>query len=267
MIVRLTLITLILTAANLDTVSGVHDRTQFAGSDMARNKDDYPVRGEFHKTYSVAPNANIEVTGIEGPVDVETTNGSDVEIHFMREARSQAEYDCETLDVRPSPTNFVILHKTTMGKQCQVIAARETLKLVVPRGANLSLSKIEGDVSVGTADGFLRLKWIEGAVRIGQTRAAEIGWVEGGLFLNVAQLTSDGINVNNVEGAVELGVSDKLNADLSVTRSSGRVQIDDLRPETSTVGKNGSRLRLGTGGSGISISGIEGGVKVFLFNP
>lgn len=232
---------------------------------LMNDAQDYPVRGEIRETYQLSPNANIEVTGIEGSVEVETTDDNTAKIHFVRYGRTQPDYDCETIVVQHSPTKLVIQHQTNAGKQCRIIQAREEMKLVVPRSANLNFSRIEGNFTTGKTDGFLQLKNIEGSVRAAEVQAAEIASVESGVSLNIARLNSQGISVRNVEGTVELGIADNLNADLRVSGISKNVEVDLPNAQTSYFRRRAFRLQLGTGGADISISGIEGGARIRRF--
>ena len=225
-----------------------------------QNEEDYPVRKEVRQMLQLSPNSIVDVSGIEGSVEVETTNGSTAEIVFVREARTQTDFDCETISVEQSADKLVISHLTKKEKQCRVIQAREHLKLSVPRTANLTFENIEGGFSVGATEGFLRLKNIEGAVRIEQAQAAELGSIESNVSLNVAEINSHGITINNIEGAVELGVKRNLNADLKV--DSSNVQIDIPNTQINSYGRKSCQFQLGTGGNTISISNIEGGVKI-----
>lgn len=266
MIATLILSTLVLSAMSVSGSCGMTGNGKaaipdgVASNELTQSRQDYPVRGEIRQTYQLAPNADIEVIGIEGSAEVKATNDGAAEIHFIREARTQVDYDCETIVVQHSPTSLIVQHQTKTGKQCRIIQAREQIKLVVPSSANLNFHNIEGGISIDTTDGFLRLNNIEGSVRVGQAQAAEISSVEGGLSLNVAQVSPQGINIHNIEGAVELGVRKDLNADLSVDES-GNIQIDIPNVQTSS-GRKEYRLRLGAGGADISISSIEGGVRV-----
>ncbi len=251
---------------NLNTIGSTNitgasrtDNTVISGA-IVQNKDDYTIRKETRQTFQISPNALIDVSGIEGGVEVETNGGSAVEMSFVREAKTQADYDCETINIQQSPDSLVIRHQTKKEKQCQIINAREHLKLSVPRSANLKFNHIEGSFSVGATDGFLRLGWIEGAVRIERAQAAEISWIEGGLSLNVAEINSPGIKINYIEGGVELGVKKNLNANLEI--NSSKVQIDIPSIQSSSSGRKNHQFQLGTGGESISISNIENGVKV-----
>ncbi len=273
MIAKLVLSALVLAVMSLSGIEGLRGKSNFAVPDkvisnqLTQNQQDYPVRGEIRQTYQLAPNANIEVSGIEGSVEVETTNGGTAEIQFVREARTQTDYDCETIVVQHSPTSLVVRHQTKTGKQCQIIQAREQMKLVVPRSANLNFNNIEGGFSVGATDGYLRLKNIEGSVRIERAQAAEISSVEGGLGLNVVHVSPEGINIHDIEGSVELGVTEKLNANLRFKGHSGKFQIDIPNVQTTVLGKNDNRIRLNAGGADISFSRIEGGVSIRRSKP
>lgn len=115
---------------------------------------------------------------------------------------------------------------------------------------------------MGATDGFLRLSWIEGSVRVGQAQAAAISWVEGDTSLNIAQVGPEGVKISYVEGSVELGVADSVNADLRVSRHSGKVQIGIPNAQATKSGKNDYQLRLGAGGAYISISAIECDINI-----
>ncbi len=196
-----------------------------SGSLMNDDRD-YPVRGEIRETYQLSPNANIEVTGIEGSVEVETTDDNTAKIHFVRYGRTQTDYDCETIVVQHSPTKLVVQHRTNAGKQCSVIQAREEMKLVVPRSANLNFSRIQGNFTTGKTDGFLQLKNIGGFIRAADVQAAEIASIERSVSLNITGLNSQGISVRGVEGTVELGLADNLDANLRVAGVSENVEIN-----------------------------------------
>lgn len=233
-----------------------------------QTKQQYPVRDEINQTYQLSPNANVEVRGIEGAVKVETANDNRAEIHFVRHARTQRDYDCETIVVQHSPNSLTIDHQTS--RSCRVIQAYEELTLIVPRSANLNIDQIEGDFTIGATEGFLQLSHIEGSVQAGEVQAAEIETIEGGVTLQIAKLDSQGITVRNIEGAVELRVAGNVNANLRVQRVTDNVDIDlPNAPEIRRSRQNSFQperreysLQLGTGGADILISGIEGSVKI-----
>ena len=269
MIAKIMLSALVVSMMNLYGIEDLIEASNFAVSTAkavsnqpAQTEQDNTVRGEIRQTYKLARGANVEVSGIEGSVIVETTDGDTAELHWVRQARTQNDFNCETIIIEHSPNSLVVEHQTKKDKQCKIIQASEQMKLLVPRSANLNFSNIEGGFSSGATDGFLQLKNIEGAVRIEQAQSAEISSVESDLSLNVAQVSSRGINIHNIEGAVELGIAKNLNADLIGSDRLENIQINIPNIQTSAFDRKNYRLRIGAGGAGISISNIEGGVKV-----
>jgi hypothetical protein len=228
----------------------------------AQSRQDYPVRGEIRQTYNLAPGANVEVSGIEGSVDVQTTSGETAEIYWVRQAKTQNDFDCETIVVENSSNSLIVRHETKKDKQCEVIQAKEHMKLLLPRSANLNFGDIEGGITAGATDGFLQIKDIEGAVRIERAQSAEINSVEGNLSLNIAQVSQRGINIDDIEGGVELGIEKNLNADLIRGNGLENVQIDVPNIQKKGFSRKNPRLQIGAGGAEISISNVDGSVKV-----
>jgi DUF4097 and DUF4098 domain-containing protein YvlB len=219
-----------------------------------------PVRGEINQTYQLSSGAHVEISGVEGPIEVETTDENSAQIHLVRMARTQADYDCDKVDIQHTPGNLVLTHQ--QNRRCGVTHARERMKLVVPRSANLSFKQIEGDLSIGVTNGALRLDNIEGFVRVAGVQSAEIKSLEKGLSLNVNGPGLQRINISQVEGSVELGLAGDLNADLHISGYSGEVKAEIPGAQVNDAGRAGYRARLGSGGKSISISHIEGDVRI-----
>ena len=253
-------------------VSAVKSSHPVLSATSAQTKQQYPVRGEVNRSFQLSPNAQIDVTGIEGAVKVETRNDNKAEIHFVRHARTQRDFDCETIVVQDLPSSLTIEHQRD--SSCRVINAYEELTLVIPTSANLRLGRIEGAVAIGNTEGYLHLRAIEGSVSAGEVNAAHIEAIEGGVTLSIARLDSKGVTVRAVEGPVEIRVAESLNADLRVRATEG-VDVDLPNVPNKRIGANafqseeedssrrgGTELQLGAGGAKISISSIEGRVRI-----
>ena len=273
-------LSLVLTALNLDGLGGATPTAAslYAGLNPAptttQTRQQYPVRNEINQSFELSPNAQIDVTGIEGSIKVETTAANHAEIHFVRHARTQRDHDCETIAIQHSANSLTIEHQTDA--TCHVIQAWEELTLVVPQSANLSFSRIEGDFAAGKTDGYLQLSSIEGSVRVAEVQAAQLEAIEGDVSLGVSRLDAKGITVRGIEGDVELRVAGSVNANLRVRRATDRVDIDLPNAPASRSDRSNSyqsddedsgrrndySLQVGTGGADIVISGIEGHVKV-----
>ncbi|HEV7699827.1 MAG TPA: hypothetical protein VGO43_06335 [Pyrinomonadaceae bacterium] len=221
------------------------------------------VRGEINESYKLNSKGDVFVSFIEGPVEIEIWDKDVAEVHYVREARSQVEYDCESLTIASTDNRLDLRHKNKKSSECQIIQSHETLRLKLPRSANISAEHIEGRVSVGHALGSVKLLWIEGAVTIANAGSAELKWIEGGINLGTEDLLSEGVTIQNVEGSVDLGLAENLNADLQISDVEDRVSMSFA--SFNTTGNRHERThtaRLGTGGPLISVTDIEGSVRI-----
>lgn len=55
----------------------------------SRDDSDYSERDEINQTYQLSAGARVEVRGINGTVDIETSSGNTAEVHIVRSARSR----------------------------------------------------------------------------------------------------------------------------------------------------------------------------------
>ena len=68
---------------------------------------DFSERDEVNQTYELAAGARVEVSGINGAVDIETASGSTAEVHIVRSARSREDL------------NYHRSEERRVGKECR----------------------------------------------------------------------------------------------------------------------------------------------------
>lgn len=227
-----------------------------------RGVQDYPEREEMSRTLQLSPEARIEVSGVAGEVDVETTNGNTAEVYIVRSAQTRLELDCYKTVIEHTPDSLTVRHEQdALRGACRSIRARQSVRLRVPRSANLYLKSIGGEVNVEAVEGLLRLDGIAGHVQVRQAQAAEITGLAKGLTMSVMRLAERGIRISGVVGRVELSLAKNLNADLTV---SNLISVENNTPGVTMtkIDASSSRTQIGAGGTPISISGIVGSVAI-----
>ena len=228
----------------------------------AQETSQLPEREVINRTFRLEANSRVEVSGIAGPVTVETTGGDTAEVHVVRLAQTERELRCyETLVKGASNSLSVRHHQFSHLPGCDSIRSRQQVTLRLPRAVELDLSTISGDVNVGAVEGVVRLSNIAGHVRVAEAQAAEINSLAKGLSMSLAQVSDRGIRIRGIVGAVELSLGRDVNADVRVTNVLGSVR--SASPDiTLTETGGGYRARAGTGGALISLSGINGSVRL-----
>jgi hypothetical protein len=86
--------------------------------------------------------------------------------------------------------------------------------------------------------------------------------LEKGLSLSLSRLGPQGINISQVEGSVELGLSDDVNANIRIRAYSGDVKTEIPNAQVTDSGRAEYKARIGSGGADISLSKIEGNIRI-----
>jgi hypothetical protein len=222
---------------------------------------------ETRKTFELKPGARIEVQGINGKVEIQTSDTKTAEVYVRRTGDSPGSLRRRELTVELTADVLVVRSKQNhVGFWDHLFShnPKEEVVIKAPRQISLSLKGINGPVTAGEIDGAVEAKGINGRVELGQaTESAEIGGINGNIVVALNNLGERGANIKGVNGGIELRLASGLNADLTARGMNGNVRSDI--PEV-TVDKEepGSRYsaHIGSGGAPITLSGINGNVRL-----
>ena len=227
---------------------------------------DLPEVDEMNQTLELASGARVEVSGINGTVEIETSNTSAAEVHIVRSANNRADLEFHKIVIEQASNRLVVRgekenDRTRNGHGHEV---RQRVTLKIPRQVDLSTSGVNGRVMVGAIDGPVRLSGINGKVDVAQARGySDISGVNGRVSITVSGLGERGIHVSGINGGVDLRFAEDLNADLDVSAVNGPVNTDVSNVTIQgKLDRSNFRAKIGSGGSPISISGVNGRVRL-----
>lgn len=256
-----------LTSAHVSPVvdgdhAGRSHTTLLAAGNLSQGTAALPEREEINKSFPLDSNARVEVTGIAGPVNIETTDGNTAQVHVVRMAQTQRELQCYETIVKSTPNSLSVRHNQFSQRAgCDSIRSRQTVTLRLPRTVELDLSFIGGEVNIGVIEGVVRLSNIAGRAVVAQAQAAEISSLAKGLSLTLARVSDRGVRIRGIVGLVELNLARDINTDLRFDNVLGGVR--SASPDLAVTRAGGTyRVRAGSGGALVSVSGINGSVKV-----
>jgi len=222
---------------------------------------------ETRKTFDLQPGTRVTVQGINGKVEVLTSDTKTAEVFVKRTGDSPSslrrreliiEQTADGLLVR-SKQNHVGLWEHLFGHD-----PNEEVTIKAPRQIALVIKGVNGRINTGDIDGPLEVKGANGKVELGQTSGSvEISGVNGRISVGLAKLNDGGMRVSGVNGGIELRLANGLNADLTAKGMNGSVrsEIPEVTVEKEDYGRNYS-ARIGNGGAPITISGINGNVRL-----
>jgi hypothetical protein len=232
------------------------------------SEDNSGITGdETRKNFDLRAGDRVRVEGINGQVEIQTSDSKTAEVYIRRTADSPDSLRRrETIIEQTSEGLIVRGHQNHLGFWEHLFGhdPKEEVTIKAPRQIALLLKGVNGRVTTGDIDGPLEVRGINGRVELGQTSdSATISGINGNISVGLKQLTERGARVSGVNGNVELRLSSELNADLTTGGMNGRLnsEIPTVSVEKDDRGSHYS-AHIGNGGPTITISGINGNVRL-----
>lgn len=225
------------------------------------------AREEIRKSFELQPGARVEVQGINGKVDIQTSDTKTAEVYVLRTAGSKDSLNLREVTVEQTATGLLVKSRQVRHGFWQHLFGtnpKEEVTIKAPRQIVLALNGVNGRVTTGDIEGSIEAKGINGRVELGQSGdSVDVSGINGGVSIVLARLGARGASVSGVNGSIELKLATGLNANLSAHGMNGSVrsEIPDVTVDKNEVSSRYS-ARIGTGGAPIDISGINGNVRL-----
>ena len=243
-----------------------------------REEQDFAEREEIHQNYQLSVNTRVEVAGINGPVEIETGAGTTAEAHIVRSARTREELAYHRITVEHTPGSIMVRGERENERDrenSRQAKVRQRVRLVLPRQVDLTVRGVNGRLRVGEIDGPLRVSGINGAVEVAHAASlSELSGINGSVGLTIKELGASGMRISGINGRIELRFTSELNADLSVSGINGQVSTElpnatvtetanvTLHSRAGKLSSSNFRARIGAGGAPITISGVNGSLRL-----
>lgn len=226
------------------------------------------VREEMRQKYELAPGARVEIVGINGAVNIETTDSTIAEVYIERLASSQEalnrrkvtiEADANSLRIRGETLERSFFAKLFGSKSSE----RATLKL--PRQISLTGKGVNGAFISSDVDGPVQLSGINGRVQVASAKGtATLKGINGNIAIGFKSIEQEGVTLNGINGNIVLQLPAGLNADFDARGINGQV-ISDVPTAAIDRSRRGNFWgRIGNGGNGITAKGINGNIRLTL---
>jgi hypothetical protein len=225
------------------------------------------AREEIRKSFELQPGARIEIAGINGKVDVQTSDTKTTEVYVLRTAGSRDGLNRREVTLEQTSTGLLIKGRQVSHGFWEHLfgtKASEEVTIKAPRAIALAIRGVNGRVTTGDIDGAIAAKGINGELDLGAANdSAEITGINGNVSVGLNKLGNTGARVSGINGNIELRLGTGLNADLTAKGMNGNVRSEtsDVTVDKDEYGSHYS-AKIGSGGSPIAISGINGNVRL-----
>jgi len=243
-------------AAACDIVGG------FAGNERASEP--------WAKTYSLAAGGRVEITNVNGRIELTGSDTNKVEINAEKTGRGNspeaAREALKRIEIREEVSADRIHLETrvqrTNGFNMGGAEVRYTVR--VPEGASVKLVTVNGGIEIENVRGRAELETTNGGIvarRIGG--ALDASTTNGGVQAEVDQLATDGVQMECTNGGLRLTLPKDARADIDARVVNGGISVDGLNIENQGE-QTRRRLegRLNGGGPKVRIEGTNGGIHI-----
>jgi DUF4097 and DUF4098 domain-containing protein YvlB len=230
------------------------------------HKNEGDVREEIRQTYELSPGARVELLGLNGAVTIETSETTKAEVYIERKASSQEALERRKVTIEADPNSLRIRgEKEHDGFFSRFFGsnASERVSLKLPRQISLQGKGIKGAFKAGEIDGPVEVTGVNGRVQVASaTGSALFKGINGNVVVGLKKIDAEGVNLNGINGNIELQCASDLNADFDARGLNGRV-VSDLPNVSIDKSKRGHySARIGSGGTGITAKGINGNIRL-----
>lgn len=221
---------------------------------------------EFHQTYAITTDGRVELDNINGDVHISTWDRNEVKVDAIKYADSKEKLDEAKIDISNGKDYISIRTKypdrNGWGRHDNPAWVEYTL--TVPRTVALDEIKlINGSLDMTGMTGEVRASCINGRLEArdlsGRTKLSTIN---GRLDARFNQLPKD-IDLNSVNGGLELTIPSDSNAEVEASTVSGGINNDfGLHVNRHQMVGQSLRGELGNGSSHIKLSNVNGRIEI-----
>ena len=220
------------------------------------------ARDEITRSVTLTPGATVRIGSINGPVTIETIAGDTAQIHLIRSAHSQSELSNGRVEITESSSELSIMgiKNRSNGRS----SVTHSLELRLPRSVSLDIQGVNGAVDVGEIEGKINLKGINGRVELERATSSSIlSGINGSVDVTLVQISPEGLDVRGINGGVEIRIIDRVDANLKIRGINGSISTElsnlTIQGKVSSDSLTGI---IGSGGPLISVSGVNGRVRI-----
>lgn len=225
------------------------------------------------RTYTLAANGRLELINVNGRITAEPATDDKVTVEGRRTAKGStdeaAEENLAKLEIREEVSGERVRVESRPPRMRGFGGHEIEWIIKVPKGIVVDLRTVNGGVRLNGLSGEVHAKTTNGGVKGTDLTATilEASSVNGGIEIDLAALDANGsIDIETVNGGVQLGLPSDSRATINARAVNGGVQVNGLDVEKQNPQNGESRRRLeGTlngGGAKVSVGTVNGGVRI-----
>jgi hypothetical protein len=242
-----------------------------AGCDIVTADLNAKETAEWRKTYELEPGGRIEITNVNGVIEVLPSTGNTVEVVALKQARGgtaeAAKQVLDTIEIREEASSSRIKIETKVPRSGGLfhrngVQVRYTVK--VPASAEgdftttnggIEVTGVKGRVNLTTTNGGIRARDVGGAIAASTTN--------GGVDVEITDVAETGVKLGCTNGGIRLRLPADAKATISASVTNGGIDADGLdNLQTRESSRRRLEADLNGGGPRVQLEGTNGGIRI-----
>jgi hypothetical protein len=226
---------------------------------------------EWVRQYRLAADAELQIVGGNGSVEVTGGPGDNVDVRAERVAKAATEAMAREIvpriEIREDVTpNKLVLQSEGLAGITIGVEIRINYKITMPRDRRLRVRTANGAITLSNIDGHIVASTSNGKI---VARSIGAGGIEArtanaGLDIDLAALGTEPVDLRTANGSIDLTLPKSVDANLLLNAQNGKVDIDPALAWEPSDERNTRRLRgrLNAGGAPIEVTTFNGGIRI-----
>jgi hypothetical protein len=226
---------------------------------------------EWKKSYSLQPGGRVEISNVNGKIDVEPSAGNTVEVVAVKAARGAsqeaARLALERIEIIDSASPSAVRIETKFPRTSGLFnhgggaEVRYTVK--VPASVEARFTTVNGGIGLVGLNGRVTAETTNGGIHGREIGGPiEASTTNGGVDVELTQVSEPGVKLECTNGGIKLRLPSDAKATISASVTNGGIEADGLSLERGESSRRRLDARLNGGGPTIRIEGTNGGIRI-----
>lgn len=242
-----------------------------AGCDLVTAEFRSEETSEWRKTYPFTGGERLEISNVNGKIDVRPGDGDKVEIIALKKAKGPsseaAKAALDRIHIVENVSSGAIKLETKVdrgGGPFNGGGTQVEYRVRVPAGAEVKVETVNGGIEVSGLKGRVDAETTNGGVQARDIAGALVATTtNGGLDIDLATMPQEGVKLECTNGGIKVRLPRDAKTTISARITNGGIDVDGLEIQAS--GEQSRRRlegRLNGGGPRLEIEGTNGGITL-----
>jgi hypothetical protein len=225
---------------------------------------------EWRKSYELQPGGRVEISNVNGKIDVQPSAGNTVEVHAVKTARGHspeaARQALERIQIVEASSPAAVRVETKVQRVSGLFntgRAEVQYTVKVPVGADVHFSTVNGGIEVLGLTGRVEVETTNGGIRAREVGGPiEASSTNGGVDVELTRVSEPGVKLECTNGGIRLRLPADAKATISASVTNGGIDSAGLSIDATETTRRRLEGRLNGGGPSVKLEGTNGGIRI-----